>query len=186
MPIASELPTLSREDIRDIYRYCDPTVEWTEILGGATVEELLMDLDVWRFCKEIAPNILSGNIDSYLEAIEILKPVDDLLLYSGNFEFGTDKPSYMEVEFSHNANELLASGAENECFKELIAAISIRVARDLLALLPITRVVVHVVEGDITVMSGIYDRSTLNKCSGMDIKDLITKFQYSVNWVMDE
>lgn len=30
----------------------------------------------------------------------MLKPVDDLLLYSGNFEFGTDKPNYIEVEAS--------------------------------------------------------------------------------------
>jgi hypothetical protein len=63
----------------------------------------------------------------------------------------------------------------------LIAAISIRVARDLMALLPVNKVVVHVVEDDITVMSGIYDRATLNKCSNMEIGALISKFDYSVN-----
>lgn len=172
---------LTEEDIKNIYRYCDATIEWTEILGGATADELLMDSDVWQFCKKIAPDILSGNIDAYLNAIEELRPVDDLLLYSGNFEFGTDKPSYIEVEFSHNANDLLDGGVNNSSFENLIAAISIRVARDLIALLPVNKVVVHVVEDDITVMSGIYDRPTLNKCSNMEIGALISKFECSLN-----
>lgn len=172
---------LTEEDIKNIYRYCDATIEWTEILGGATADELLINPDVWQFCKKIAPDILSGNIDAYLKAIEELRPVDDLLLYSGNFEFGTDKPSYIEVEFSHNANDLLDGGVNNSSFENLIAAISIRVARDLMALLSVNKVVVHVVEDNITVMSGIYDRSTLNKCSNMEIGALISKFEHSVN-----
>ncbi len=173
--------SLSEEDIKNIYRYCDATIEWTEIIGGATAEELLMDLNVWMFCKEVAPEILNGNIDAYLKAIETLKPVDDLLLYSGDFEFGTDKPNYIEVEFSHNAKELLEGGADNQNYEDLIYAISIRVSRDLLALLPINRVIVHVVEDNTTVMSGIYDRDTLNKCSNIEIRELISMFKHSVN-----
>lgn len=59
--------SLSEEDIKNIYSYCDATIEWTEIVGGATAEELLMDPNIWRFCKAVAPEILNGNIDVYLK-----------------------------------------------------------------------------------------------------------------------
>lgn len=177
----SERINLSEEDIKNIYRYRGATIEWTEIIGGATAEELLMDLNVWKFCKEVAPEILNGNIDVYLETIEMLKLVDDLLLYSGDFEFGTVKPNYIEVEFSHNAKELLEGGTANKNYEDLLYAISIRVSRDLLALLPINKVIVHAVEDNITVMSGIYDRAALNMCSNIEIRELISKFECSVN-----
>lgn len=179
---------ITLEDINRIFRYCDPTIEWTEILSGATAEELLMDVDVWNYCKTIAPKILQGNIDSYLQAIEELRPVDDLLAYSGDFEFGTDMPSYIEVEFTYKADELLPGSRNNEKFQKLIEAVSVRIARDLMALLPVSKVIVHVVDQDITVMSGIYDRATINKYINLnlDIDTFIEKFEYRINCVGEE
>lgn len=176
--------TISVDDIERIFRYCDPTIEWTEIISGATAEELLMDKEVWQYCKTIAPQILQGNMDVYLQTIEQLRPVDDLLMYSGDFEFGTDKPDYMEVEFTHKADELLPGGRANDNFQKLIGAVSVRIARDLLALLPISKVIVHVVDDDVTVMSGLYDRATINKYvnGNLGIESFMDKFEHRINY----
>lgn len=173
---------LTKNDITRIYKFCDPTVEWTEIIAGATASELLMDNGIWNYCKKIAPKILAGDIDTYLKAIEDLRPLDDLLMYSGDFEFGTDKPYYLEVEFTAKVDELLPGGSNNPLFEDLITAVSIRVARDLMALLPVSKVIVHVVNDDVTVMSGIYDLATIKKYNGvnMSIGEYLDKFKYNL------
>lgn len=91
---------LTPAEINRIYAYCDEPVEWTELISGATAEELFMDREKYDYCMGVAPLILAGNVDAYLNAIEILRPVDDLALYGGDFEFGTDDPRTMEVEFT--------------------------------------------------------------------------------------
>lgn len=173
---------LTKNDITRIYKFCDPTVEWTEIISGATASELLMDNDIWSYCKKIAPKILAGDIDTYLQAIEDLRPLDDLLMYSGDFEFGTDKPYYLEVEFTAKVDELLPGGNSNPLFEDFITAVSIRVARDLMSLLPVSKVIVHVVNDDVTVMSGIYDLATVKKYNGvnMSIEDYLSKFEHNL------
>ena len=68
-----------------IYLYEDAPIDWTELIAGATADELLMDSTMYTYCTQIAPRILSGDIDAYLEVIERIRPVDDLALYSGDF-----------------------------------------------------------------------------------------------------
>lgn len=173
---------LTEDDIIGIYKVCDPVVEWTEIIAGATSSDLFMDNDIWNYCKKIAPKILEGDIDTYLKAIEDLRPLDDLLAYSGDFEFGTDKSYYIEVEFTAKVDELLPGGSNNILFEDFISAVSIRVAKDLMALLPVSRVIVHVVNDGVTVMSVMYDLPTIKKynCVNMNIREYLNKFEYNL------
>ena len=105
--------------------------------------------------------ILSGNVDAYLEVIEKIQPVDDLALYGGDFEFGTDSPTYIEVEFSAKPERFFQDSAAKSMLEEFISAVAVRVARDLLALLPITKVLVHVEVSRKTVLSVVFDRNKL-------------------------
>lgn len=52
----------------------------------------------------------------------------------------------MEVEFVAKTDEVLPDGKSNILYDDFVAAVSIRVARDLIALLPVKMVIVHVVE----------------------------------------
>ena len=93
--------------------------------------------------------------------IEKLRPVDDLALYSGDFEFGTDNPNYIETEFVANPERVLRNGPSDEMLEEFVSAIALRVARDLFALLPVAKVLVHVeIKGD-TILSVIFTRNQL-------------------------
>lgn len=152
---------LSAEAIKRIYLYEDAPVDWTELVAGATADELLMDQTVHAYCAQIAPRILSGDIDAYLEVIERMRPVDDLALYSGDFEFGTDKPSYIEVEFAASPERVLRDGVSDAMLEEFVSAVAVRVARDLFTLLPVAKVLVHVEINGNTVLSVNFVRNQL-------------------------
>lgn len=103
----------------------------------------------------------------------------DLLDYGSQFEFGTDNPKSMEVEFQINQhNDMLSDGTNSELYNEYVAACTIRVARDLFALLPVRYVIVHAQSGEKPVLEAKFDKSVLQ---GIDFKvekagDIIKKF----------
>lgn len=170
---------LNVNSIKRIYVRCDDSIEWTEIISGTNNEELYMDKDIWEYCRGIAGKILSGNIDAYYEVIEELRPVDDLLLYGCDFEFGTDRPNYIEVEFRAKPEYVLENGVHDELLEEFVCGTSIRVARDLLALLPISKVIVHTHIDDRDVLSVLFTRQGLININfkGTNAKDIISKFK---------
>lgn len=127
-------------DFGQIYKYSDFPIDWIDIANSDTAEELDMPEPMWQYCKEKADSILDGDVDTYLDVIETLRPVDDLLLYAGDFEFGTDKSNSMTVEYTAKIDNY-----QPDQLEELINAVAIRVARDIMALLPVIKVEVIVV-----------------------------------------
>lgn len=170
---------ISEDEIRNLYLKSDEPVDWTELLVSITADDMFMEHDKWIFLKGISHRILSGDIDAYLETIEKMRPVDDLLDYGSQFEFGTDNPKSMEVEFQINQyNDMLSDGTNSELYNEYVAACTIRVARDLFALLPVRYVIVHAQSGEKPVLEAKFDKSMLQ---GIDFKvekagDIIKKF----------
>lgn len=153
---------ISEDEIRNLYLKSDESVDWTELLVSTTADEVFMERDKWDFLKGISHRILSGDIDAYLETIEKMRPIDDLLDYGSQFEFGTDNPKSMEVEFQINQhNEMVSNGINSELYNEYVAAFTIRVARDLFALLPVRYVIVHVQSGEKSVLEARFDKSVL-------------------------
>lgn len=155
---------LTESYIRNIYVQCDKSIDWGEILAGTSADELMMEKSFWMECKKYSAKIMRGDIDTYLEVIEVFRPVDDILLYAGEFEFGTDVSNYIETEFRVKPDEVLEDGINNPLFEEFIYAVSIRVARDLMALLPIKKVVLHVVYDRTTFFSAIMDWGEFARC----------------------
>ena len=161
--VASEKNTcLSPNDIKRLYMYSDAPIEWTEIIAGASADELFMDPATHSYCLQMAPRILSGDADAYLEVIERMRPVDDLALYSGDFEFGTDSSSYIEVEFCMHPESVLHNGTSDILLEEFISAVAVRVARDLMALIPVSKVLIHIEIKGNTILSVIFKRGELS------------------------
>lgn len=163
------IPKLISEDkIRDLYLKSDEPVDWIELLVSTSAEDVFMEQDKWSFLKGISRRILSGDIDAYLETIEKIRPVDDLLDYGSEFEFGTDNPKSMKVEFQINQyNDMISNGINSKLYNEYVAACTIRVARDLFALLPVRYVIVHTQIGEKSVLEAKFDKSVLQ---GIDFK----------------
>lgn len=139
-----------------VEEYFNPTEQATQIEEEPS--------EVSYFYEETA-----GNIDAYLETIEKMRPVDDLMDYGSDFEFGTDNPNSMEVEFRINAYNMLPDanvvGVETyeQIFKEYVCASSIRVARNLFALLPVKYVIVYAKKEDEVVLQARFDKNEVQK-----------------------
>lgn len=177
---ASRVETrVSVSDILNLYTHCDETVDWTEIVVSISAEELFMDEDIWRFYKSVANKVLNGDIDTYLQVIEQIRPLDDLLSYGGDFEFGTDNPDVMEIEFNVMPEDVLGDGYNDELLQEYVCACSIRVARDIMALLPVNQVIVTVVLENRMLLEVGFDKAVMleiNFKSGNTGTDIIKKF----------
>ena len=149
---------LSANDIKNIYIKSDEPVDWTELLVSASADDVFMEQDKWNFLKKVSRKVLSGDIDAYLETIEKMRPVDDLLEYGSSFEFGTDNPNCMEVEFQINSQNTLS---DRELFDEYLDACTIRVVRDLFALLPVKYVIVYVKNGENSILEAKFDKNIM-------------------------
>lgn len=184
---STEKNCLSTEAIKRLYIYSDEPVDWTELIAGASADELLMDPVAHSYCMQMASRVLSGDVDAYLDVIERMRPVDDLALYSGDFEFGTDSSSYIEVEFCVYPERVLRNDLSDALLEEFISAVSIRVARDLMALLPVSKVLVHIDIRGNTILSVIFTRNTLhsinfrNNCASNIVREfphlIVTNFR---------
>ena len=171
---------LTEEYIRNLYVQCDESIDWGEILAGTSADELFMDKAFWQECKKHCAKIMAGDTDSYLEVIEEFRPVDDILLYAGEFEFGTDARNYVETEFRVNPEDIIEGGTDSPLFEDFIYSVSIRVARDLMALLPVKKVLVHVEYGGNTIFSSIMDKQIFSACdfNREPLREIIKRIDY--------
>lgn len=172
---------LTEHDIYQIYQKSDDTVDWTEILVSTSEQDVFLNKELWKYYKSVAGKVLKGDVDTYLQVIEDIRPLDDLLSFGGNFEFGTDNAGYMEIEFDVMPEEVLGQGYTVELFCDYICAASIRVARDLFALLPVGIVIVHAVLSNQTVLSVLFNRREMNRISFRSSpQEIISQFKHNM------
>lgn len=171
------------EEIYGIYKSVDTEVDWTEILVSTSEDEVYLERDVWKFFKSIASKILKGDVDAYLDVIEYAKPLDDLLDFGGEFEFGTDSSGMMEIEFRINSVDIIECQEGDEVFCDYVCATVIRVARDIFALLPVGIVIVHAMRDNQTVLSVLFNRVEMNKVNFLNQpQKIINKFKHNLKW----
>ncbi|WP_052343578.1 hypothetical protein [Bacillus massiliigorillae] len=112
----------------------------------------------------IADKVLNGDIDTYFGVIEEMNPLGDLSEFGSGFEFSTDDASYLEVEFDAHSDKVIPTEEKKltqtgklsvkqmtktkyfDLQQDYICSCTIRIARDLFALLPLQTVVVHAYE----------------------------------------
>lgn len=148
------------------------------------------DYENWKKLVGLADQVLNGDLDAYLEVIDQMNPLDDLIDFGSDFEFGADNASAVEVEFKVRTGSVvpqytlsltktgklsqkdMTKTAYYELVQDFVCSCSIRIARDIFALLPVKTVVVHAVENGIndqtgrqeemTVLSVLFERDILN------------------------
>ena len=180
------------ENLKNIHKNSDDSIDWTEILVCDEAPDDSYNQELWKYYHEIAPKILAGDIDSYLQLIYEINPLDDLLDYGSGFEFGTDNPRKITVEFNANI-EALANGKSsltaqeyNDLLQDFLCSVCIRIARDMFALLPISNTIVHAVLNDNTIISINFDRQQLCKLKFgfVDPSDIFDKFKHNMNFTL--
>ena len=164
---------ITYDTIKAIFENCDVAIDWVDILSHKTPASDEVVSETWDYLHKKAVAVFDGDIDTYLEIISTVNPYDDLLDYAENFEFGTEDPTMMEVEFS--VIEDKTSKLKKNVFEDFYCAIAVRVARDTFALLPVEKTIVHVMHKEKEILNASFDRETIHKLNiaGLDASDLL-------------
>lgn len=181
---------VSTNRLTSIHYKADPTIDWTEVLIQDAPPSDCEDEAFWMYCHEKAYEVLNGNIDTDLQIIQDVGPFDDLLDYGFGFECGTDSSNMMAVEFQTKEDQIMPSKNSMskkqyyDLLQDYICSCAIRVARDMFALLPISRVIVHASDDGATVLSVIFERKVFlkTKFQGSDASDLVNKFKHNMQF----
>ncbi len=181
---------LSSNRLTSIHFTSDEKVDWTEMLIQDVPPETCDDVKFWKYCHSKAYDVLNGNIDTYLQIIQDVGPLEDLLEFGFGFECGTDNPNYMFVEFETKQNEIMPSKSSmkitdyNDLLQYYVCSCSIRVARDIFALLPVSHVIVHALSEGSTVLSVDFERRIFTKLrfQDSDASDLVEEFKCNMNY----
>ena len=172
-----------------IHKLADKVIDWKKVSESPVAPEGY-DQRKWAYFYSLAPDVLNGDIDTYLKLIYEVNPLDDLIDYGDNFEFGTDDPDRMEVEFVIN-DELLEESRQtltarefNLLLQDFVCSMALRIARDVFALLPVHHTVVHVVMGDSDIFSVDFVRDSMDKIhfDYIDASNTATQFRHAMEF----
>ena len=171
------------------------------------------EFEEWKKLNLLSQRVLAGDIDTYFEVINEMNPLDDLLEYGSDFQFGADVSSAMEVEFKVKSEQIiptfsmsltqtgklskkeLTKTAYYELVQDYVCSCGIRIARDMFALLPLKIVVIHAVDNiinsktghheDTTILSIVFERDALNKLNfaSIDPSDAMNNFRYNMKFL---
>lgn len=178
--------------LKSIHNASDAAIDWKKVSASDTPPDDTYDVRTWAYLHVIAPKVMGGDIDTYLQLISEFNPLDDLLGYGDNFEFGTDNPDVIEVEFVINGDALTEAGTSlsareyNLLLQDFVCSMALRIARDMFALLPIKDTIVHVVLGGATIFSADFDRANLSRINFAYIDPSNTATKFRNNMKFDE
>jgi len=166
----------------------------------------------WRTLVDLAGEVLKGNIDAYFEVINEMRPLDDLLEFGIDFEFGSNSSDTIHVEYVADSSNTvpffelslssngrlqksnLKRSQHNELIRMYIVSSSIRIAKDMFALLPIEKAVVHIVDDyineviakkeKVTVLSVEFERDQLEQANmrNKDPLEILKGFNHNMKF----
>ena len=178
--------------LQSIHKTCDDSIEWESVAASPVPPNSGYNPQMWEYYHSMAEPVLAGDIDAYLQMIAEVNPLGDLLSYGGNFEFGTDDPRKIEVEFTVNESALFSAKSQlrmaeyNVLLQDYVCSVCIRIARDMFALLPVGHTIVHCVLKNKTIVSVDFDRESLEKVKFGLIDSSETLSMFRNNMSFDE
>lgn len=181
---------LDMTSLKSIHKASDDSIDWTEVLVSPVAPDETYNQEMWSYYHSVSSKILAGDIDTYLQLIYEVNPLDDLLMYGSNYEFGTDDAKKIEVEFDVNVNALseakqtMSNAEYNLLLQDYVCSVCIRIARDMFALLPIKNTIVHTVLDGKTIVSVDFDRQNLSKVKFgyIDPSDTLEQFKHKMDF----
>ena len=138
-----------------IWKTADETIDWTDALAHNTPTDGLTGQRLWNFYHKQAERVLSGDLDAYTEVLKAANPLGELTDYAESITMRAPSADRLESCFICRA-ELMEKDR-----KLYLAAMGLRIARDLLACLPAEEVAVTAEENGKTAFKAVYTRQQL-------------------------
>ena len=141
--------------IGNLWMTADETIDWTDALAHEYPADGLTNIRLWSFYHKQAEAILSGDTKAYAEVLKKANPLGELTAFAEGISMRAPDADRVEAQFNVRKEYLDADG------KKYLSAMGVRIARDLLACLPVSEVGVKAVWDGKTVMEVTYRREQL-------------------------
>ena len=151
-PAASEK---MKTGIQNIWKTADETIDWTDALAHSTPTDGLTGPRMWTFYHKNAQKVLDGDLNAYTEVLQKANPLGELTEFAENITMRAPAPERLESTFICKKEQL----EKNR--KLYLSAMGLRIARDLLACLPVEEVSVTGEDEGATVFNATYTRQQL-------------------------
>ena len=120
-----------------IWKTADATIDWTDALGHDTPTDGLTGQRLWDLYHRLALKVLEGDLDAYVEVLTTTNPLGDLTEYVNGMVIRTPSADRLECRFECRRELMDSEGAL------YLGGVGLRIARDLLATLPVGEVYVE-------------------------------------------
>ena len=152
---ARKEPEKPKAALQSIWKTADETIDWTDALAHDTPTDGLTGMKKWTFYHKHAARVLEGDLEAYTEVLQKANPLGELTDFAENISMRALSASRLESTFR-------CKGEYMEKNRKLyLAAMGLRIARDLLACLPVEEVTVKAEFGGESVFSATYPRMQL-------------------------
>ena len=141
--------------IENLWMTADETIEWTDALALEWPTDGLTPMNLWEFYHRNAEAVLSGDLSAYTEVLRKANPLGELMEYAHGISMRAPDPDRLEAMFT-GRDEHMEKNA-----KQYLSAMGVRIARDLMACLPVSEVRVTASWQGKTVMDAVYRREQL-------------------------
>lgn len=199
--------------ICSVHKECDKPIDWIALYQTEEPVFGAQKKADWKEMHDFAEQVISGDTDAYLTVIEEAKPFEDLTAYGSDFEYGTEDPRIMEIEFHVKSDEVVPVESitmrDNGTLKEkaltkteyyslmqdYVCSTAIRLARELFAALPVEEVIVHAVDDIVNTATGNDEECTLMSVrflrtgfleinfDRIDPSDFVTSFEHNMKFL---
>ena len=133
----------------------------------------------WENMVDVARRINKQDIDTYFEVIDEFRPLDDLLEFGSGFEFFIEEPNWIEVDFDVNTDSVVPKEIKSltktgkvstkqmtkskyfDIQQDYICSCTLRIARDMFALIPIDYIVINALDYKLDTSTGQYNKEVL-------------------------
>ena len=141
--------------IDNLWMTADETIDWTDALAHEYPTDGLTNPRLWVFYHKQAEAVLSGDTKAYAEVLKKANPLGELTAFAEGISMRAPSGDRVEAQFNCRNEYLEADG------KKYLCAMGVRIARDLLACLPVGEVAVKAVQEGKNVMEVTYRRENM-------------------------
>ena len=141
--------------IDNLWMTADETIDWTDALAHEYPADGLTNIRLWSFYHQQAEAVLQGNTKAYAEVLKKANPLGELTVFAEGISIRAADAGRAEAQFNCRAEHM----KENP--RKYLSAMGVRIARDLLACLPVDEVGVKAVDQGKTVMEVTFRREQM-------------------------
>lgn len=141
--------------IDNLWMTADETIDWTDALAHEWPADGLTNIAMWKFYHKNAEAVLNGDLAAYAEVLKKANPLGELTEFAQGISMRAPDEDRLEAVFTVHEEYMEKNGRKYLC------AMGVRIARDLLACLPVSEVKVTAGRGEGNVMEVTYRREQL-------------------------